>query len=112
MLDGIYPAYRHKLYRFNTPPAAVVNIMKVVFTIFGISDTPWAGMRAFLQKKENMTRITSFKPRWMSKNVRNTVGDIVQQNADSFKEETARNSSKTVIPLAQSVQACVLDLWV
>ncbi|KAI8842138.1 dynein heavy chain and region D6 of dynein motor-domain-containing protein [Chytridium lagenaria] len=89
----------------RAPPPAVRDVLEGVLKLMGILDMSWNSMKGFLGKRTIKDEIMNFDARNITKQVRESVMELLKSKKDSFEEATIRRSSVAAAPLAMWVKA-------
>ncbi|KAJ3022561.1 Cytoplasmic dynein 2 heavy chain 1 [Thoreauomyces humboldtii] len=89
----------------RAPPPAIRDVLEGVLKIMGILDMSWNSMKSFLGKRTVKDEIMNFDARNITKQVRDSVGELLRQKKDSFEEATIKRVSVAAAPLATWVKA-------
>ncbi|TPX62627.1 hypothetical protein PhCBS80983_g00247 [Powellomyces hirtus] len=89
----------------RAPPPAIRDVLEGVLKIMGILDMSWNSMKSFLGKRTVKDEIMNFDARNITKQVRESVGELLKQKKDSFEEATIKRVSVAAAPLATWVKA-------
>ncbi|TPX70937.1 hypothetical protein SpCBS45565_g01524 [Spizellomyces sp. 'palustris'] len=89
----------------RAPPPAIRDVLEGVLRIMGILDMSWNSMKSFLGKRTVKDEIMNFDARNINKQVRESVGELLEQKRGSFEEANIKRVSVAAAPLASWVKA-------
>ncbi|KAJ3215292.1 Cytoplasmic dynein 2 heavy chain 1 [Dinochytrium kinnereticum] len=89
----------------RAPPPAVRDVLEGVLKLMGILDMSWNSMKGFLGKRTIKDEIMNFDARNITKQVRDSVMELLKSKKESFEESVIRRSSVAAAPLAMWVKA-------
>ena len=92
---------------FATPPQAIRDVLSGVLGLLGTQDTSWNSMKATLKAKGIKDSILGFDAKNITPDIRERVGKVLEDNANSFEEKVIMKVSKATAPLAAWVKANV-----
>ncbi|KAJ3197037.1 Cytoplasmic dynein 2 heavy chain 1 [Irineochytrium annulatum] len=103
----IKPESLTEIRSLRAPPPAVRDVLEGVLRLMGTLDMSWNSMRGFLGKRTIKDEIMNFNARNITKQVRDTVTDLLKTKRDSFEEANIKRTSTAAAPLAMWVKANV-----
>ena len=89
----------------RAPPPVIRDVLEGVLRLMGICDMSWSSMKAFLGKRTIKEEIINFNATSITKQIRNSVQELINQKPDSFKEANVKRSFVAAAPLAVWVKA-------
>ncbi|KAJ3052006.1 Cytoplasmic dynein 2 heavy chain 1 [Rhizophlyctis rosea] len=89
----------------RAPPPAVRDVLEGVLRLMGILDMSWNSMKGFLGKRTIKEEIMNFDARNITRQIRESVGELLKQKRDSFEEAVIKRASVAAAPLAMWVKA-------
>jgi len=104
-VSTIKPENLTEIRSLRAPPPVIRDVLEGVLRLMGIYDMSWTSMKAFLGKRTIKEEIINFDAANITKQIRNSVQELINQKPDSFKEANARRSSVAAAPLAVWVKA-------
>ncbi|KAJ3116477.1 Cytoplasmic dynein 2 heavy chain 1 [Phlyctochytrium bullatum] len=104
-VGDIKPESLTEIRSLRAPPPAVRDVLEGVLRLMGILDMSWNSMKGFLGKRTIKDEIMNFDARNITKQVRDSVTELLRSKKDSFEEATIKRSSVAAAPLAMWVKA-------
>ncbi|KAI9209802.1 uncharacterized protein BJ171DRAFT_594818 [Polychytrium aggregatum] len=104
-VGGIKPESLSEIRSLRAPPPAVRDVLEGVLRLMGILDMSWNSMKGFLGKRTVKDEIMNFDARNITKSVRESVQELLQQKKESFEEVAIKRASVAAAPLAMWVKA-------
>ncbi|KAJ3088912.1 Cytoplasmic dynein 2 heavy chain 1 [Quaeritorhiza haematococci] len=101
----IKPESLSEVRSLRAPPAAIRDVLEGVLRLMGTLDMSWNSMKGFLGKRTVKEEIMNFDARNISKQVRDSVQELINQKRDSFDHATIKRVSVAAAPLAMWVKA-------
>ncbi|KAL6598153.1 dynein heavy chain and region D6 of dynein motor-domain-containing protein [Neocallimastix sp. 'constans'] len=89
----------------RAPPPVIRDVLEGVLRLMGIYDMSWTSMKSFLGKRTIKEEIINFDASNITKQIRSSVQELINQKPDSFKEATVKRSFVAAAPLAVWVKA-------
>ncbi|XP_070553238.1 cytoplasmic dynein 2 heavy chain 1-like isoform X2 [Ptychodera flava] len=106
-VGNIKPESLSEIRALRAPPDIIRDILEGVLRLMGILDTSWNSMRSFLAKRGVKEEISQFDARKITPDIRDGVEELLQKNASSFQDKSAKRASAAAAPLATWVRANV-----
>ncbi|CAB3978327.1 cytoplasmic dynein 2 heavy chain 1-like [Paramuricea clavata] len=106
-VGNIKPDSLSEIRSLRMPPDVIRDILEAVLRLMGIFDTSWVSMKSFLAKRGVKDEICSFDARKITPEIRASVQELLDKNANSFDAKMAKRASTAAAPLASWVKANV-----
>ncbi|XP_074620352.1 cytoplasmic dynein 2 heavy chain 1-like [Acropora palmata] len=106
-VGDIKPESLSEIRSLRMPPDVIRDILEAVQRLMGIFDTSWVSMKSFLAKRGVKDEICSFDARKITPDIRASVEELLEKNANSFDPKIAKRASVAAAPLAAWVVANV-----
>ncbi|KAM7436007.1 Cytoplasmic dynein 2 heavy chain 1 [Porites harrisoni] len=106
-VGNIKPETLSEIRALRMPPDVIRDILEAVQRLMGIFDTSWVSMKSFLAKRGVKDEICSFDARKITPEIRASVEELLEKNANSFDPKIAKRASVAAAPLAAWVVANV-----
>ncbi|KAL4829789.1 hypothetical protein H8958_009079 [Nasalis larvatus] len=104
-VGNIKPESLSEIRSLRMPPDVIRDILEGVLRLMGIFDTSWVSMKSFLAKRGVRDDIATFDARSISKEIRESVEELLYKNKGSFDPKNAKRASTAAAPLAAWVKA-------
>ncbi|KAJ3098912.1 Cytoplasmic dynein 2 heavy chain 1 [Phlyctochytrium planicorne] len=101
----IKPESLTEIRSLRAPPPAVRDVLEGVLRLMGILDMSWNSMKGFLGKRTIKDEILNFDARNITKQVRESVTELLRSKKESFEESVIKRTSQAAAPLAMWVKA-------
>ncbi|XP_019385809.1 PREDICTED: cytoplasmic dynein 2 heavy chain 1 [Crocodylus porosus] len=106
-VGNIKPESLSEIRSLRVPPDIIRDILEGVLRLMGIFDTSWVSMKSFLAKRGVREDIATFDARYIPKEIRESVEELLSKNKASFDPKNAKRASAAAAPLAAWVKANV-----
>ncbi|XP_018422828.1 PREDICTED: cytoplasmic dynein 2 heavy chain 1 [Nanorana parkeri] len=106
-VGNIKPESLSEIRSLRMPPDIIRDILEGVLRLMGIFDTSWFSMKSFLAKRGVREEIVTFDAGNISKEIRESVEELLERNNTSFEAKNAKRASAAAAPLAAWVKANV-----
>ncbi|KAG8584671.1 hypothetical protein GDO81_004716 [Engystomops pustulosus] len=106
-VGNIKPESLSEIRSLRMPPDIIRDILEGVLRLMGIFDTSWVSMKSFLAKRGVREEIVTFDVRNITKEIRESVEELLEKNHTSFEAKNAKRASAAAAPLAAWVKANV-----
>ncbi|KAM9321467.1 cytoplasmic dynein 2 heavy chain 1 [Gastrophryne carolinensis] len=106
-VGNIKPESLSEIRSLRMPPDIIRDILEGVLRLMGIFDTSWVSMKSFLAKRGVREEIVTFDVRNITKEIRDSVEELLERNRTSFDAKNAKRASAAAAPLAAWVKANV-----
>ncbi|XP_073414467.1 cytoplasmic dynein 2 heavy chain 1 isoform X2 [Dendrobates tinctorius] len=106
-VGNIKPESLSEIRSLRMPPDIIRDILEGVLRLMGIFDTSWVSMKSFLAKRGVREEIVTFDVRNITKEIRESVEELLAKNHTSFDAKNAKRASAAAAPLAAWVKANV-----
>ncbi|XP_069615312.1 cytoplasmic dynein 2 heavy chain 1 [Ranitomeya imitator] len=106
-VGNIKPESLSEIRSLRMPPDIIRDILEGVLRLMGIFDTSWVSMKSFLAKRGVREEIVTFDVRNITKEIRESVEELLEKNHTSFDAKNAKRASAAAAPLAAWVKANV-----
>ncbi|XP_068122972.1 cytoplasmic dynein 2 heavy chain 1 isoform X2 [Hyperolius riggenbachi] len=106
-VGNIKPESLSEIRSLRMPPDIIRDILEGVLRLMGIFDTSWFSMKSFLAKRGVREDIVTFDARNITKEIRDSVEELLEKNSTSFEAKNAKRASAAAAPLAAWVKANV-----
>ncbi|XP_075054902.1 cytoplasmic dynein 2 heavy chain 1 [Mixophyes fleayi] len=106
-VGNIKPESLSEIRSLRMPPDVIRDILEGVLRLMGIFDTSWVSMKSFLAKRGVREEIVTFDVRNITKEIRDSVEELLEKNMTSFEAKNAKRASAAAAPLAAWVRANV-----
>ncbi|XP_063807614.1 cytoplasmic dynein 2 heavy chain 1 isoform X2 [Pseudophryne corroboree] len=106
-VGNIKPESLSEIRSLRMPPDIIRDILEGVLRLMGIFDTSWVSMKSFLAKRGVREEIVTFDVRNITKEIRDSVEELLEKNMASFEAKNAKRASAAAAPLAAWVKANV-----
>ncbi|KAG2456324.1 DYHC2 protein, partial [Polypterus senegalus] len=106
-VGNIKPESLSEIRSLRMPPDVIRDILEGVLRLMGIFDTSWVSMKSFLAKRGVREDIVTFEARNITKEIRESVEELLYKNKASFDPKNAKRASAAAAPLAAWVKANV-----
>ncbi|KAF5224191.1 hypothetical protein ECC02_002777 [Trypanosoma cruzi] len=97
----------NEIRSLKAPPEPVRDVLEGVLALLGVTDVSWQSMRKFLGERGAKERILEFDAQKVTRGIRENVGRLLHQKANSFKPEVIHRASVAAAPMAAWVKATV-----
>nr|XP_032832089.1 cytoplasmic dynein 2 heavy chain 1 [Petromyzon marinus]XP_032832097.1 cytoplasmic dynein 2 heavy chain 1 [Petromyzon marinus]XP_032832104.1 cytoplasmic dynein 2 heavy chain 1 [Petromyzon marinus] len=106
-VGSIRPESLSEIRSLRMPPDIIRDILEGVLRLMGTFDTSWVSMKSFLARRGVRDDIVTFDSRSITREIRDSVEELLMRNATSFDPKNAKRASAVAAPLAAWVQANV-----
>ncbi|XP_073518216.1 cytoplasmic dynein 2 heavy chain 1 isoform X2 [Phyllobates terribilis] len=106
-VGNIKPESLSEIRSLRMPPDIIRDILEGVLRLMGTFDTSWVSMKSFLAKRGVREEIVTFDVRNITKEIRESVEELLEKNHTSFDAKNAKRASAAAAPLAAWVKANV-----
>ena len=104
-VGAIKPENLTEIRSLRAPPPVIRDVLEGVLRLMGIYDMSWTSMKSFLGKRTIKEEIINFDAANITKQIRSSVQELINQKPDSFKEANVKRSFVAAAPLAVWVKA-------
>ncbi|EKX39469.1 hypothetical protein GUITHDRAFT_160010 [Guillardia theta CCMP2712] len=97
----------NEIRSFKLPPESIRDVLEGVLRLMNNQDTSWVSIKRFISQPSVIQEILNFDARQITRDVRESVLELLHQKAASFRSENIQRVSLAAAPLASWVKAQV-----